>query len=385
MGSPHPSLELGHPVSVTYVVVSGLAGSGKSQVARPLAQQLGTPSLVKDPIKEALWDAVAGALDTDRLELSRQVGRAANEVLVSVAGAASAGVLDSLWHPDWALDALDGLGDEWIEVFCKCPLPEAHRRYTERKRHPAHPDGQRAQDPELWSEDRNQPLRPGAVIVDTTRPADVERLATEIRAHPAWDPVPPHLPPVVIVLSGLPATGKSTIGAALSRETGAPVVAHDITQAALLRSGLDTRDRSITPAYAVLGALAREQLSLGHPVILDSVVGRDEQREEWRALAAEFGAAFIAIECVCSDESMHRERLRGRRRDIPGWYEPDWAEVETVRARFDRWTLHRLVVDAADPLDQNIAAAVEHVVDATGPAPPTAPARRRPSSEDAAR
>jgi predicted kinase len=41
-----------------FVVVSGLAGSGKTSVAKPLADALGLRLISKDTIKESLFDAV---------------------------------------------------------------------------------------------------------------------------------------------------------------------------------------------------------------------------------------------------------------------------------------------------------------------------------------
>ena len=95
---------------------------------------------------------------------------------------------------------------------------------------------------------------------------------------------------------------------------------------------------------------------LGQSAILDSVVGLPEQRDLWRALAAEFGADFYVIETICSDEAVHRQRIEGRIRGIPGWHELTWANIETSRANFVAWAEERLIVDAVDPLEQNLAA-----------------------------
>lgn len=344
-----------HADGVTYVVLSGLPGAGKSQIAAPLARALGLGIFAKDPVKETLWDSLRGAND---LEWSRLLGQAANEVVVSVAAANAGGVLDSFWRHEWAADALGNLPGPVIEVFCACPLEEARRRYTDRVRHAAHMDAPRADDPDLWGDLRNSPLFEDALVVDTTAAVDVPALAVSIRADRRWE-APPELDrPILVVMTGLPGTGKSAVAAALSAATGAVVVAHDITEAALLRTGLERGGGPVAPAYDIIHTLAREQLRSGKSVILDSVVGRSRFRDAQLAIANDLGVPLVVIECVCSDEALHRERLETRRRDIPGWYEPDWAEVERIASFFEPWNIDHLVLDAVDPLADNVGRAV---------------------------
>lgn len=339
---------------MTHVVVSGLPGAGKSEVAGPLARALGIPMLAKDPVKEALWDS----LGEGDLDWSRLLGRAANEVIVSVGAAMPASVLESFWRHEWAPEALAVLRGLLIEVFCACPLEEAKRRYTERARHPAHLDAPRVADPGLWGEVRNVPLFDGALVVDTTAPVDVPSLAATIRAQPAWTTPMAPMGPALVVVSGLPGTGKSTVAEALSRATGAPIFARDVVEAALWRAGVGEGVGSGGAAYHLLGTLAGEQLALGHAVILDSVAGYERTRRGWRLLAAAHGAPFVVIECVCSDEQAHRERLSTRRRGIPGWYELTWEHVENVRARYEPWSEPRIVLDATHSFEGNVKRAL---------------------------
>lgn len=170
----------------------------------------------------------------------------------------------------------------------------------------------------------------------------------------------------LIVFSGLPGTGKSMLAEAVGRTLGIPVFSKDWLEAALWRSGI-TREMSAGHAgYELLTSLAERQLRLDQSAVLDSVAAFEHLRQRWRDLAARHGAAHRAVECVCPDEAVHRARLNGRQRGIPGWYELDWAEVERVRAYYEPWTGERLVVDAILPVQDNIRAVLNYLSEGDG-------------------
>jgi predicted kinase len=170
----------------------------------------------------------------------------------------------------------------------------------------------------------------------------------------------------LIVMSGLPGTGKSSIAGVIGRELGMPVFAKDWLEATLRRCGF-AQDPGLAQrlgyaSYELILALAEQQLRLGQSAILDSVASTDSIRSAWRGLAATYRAGWYVIECVCTDSALHRERLLSRKRGIPGWPELEWSEVERVRSYYAPWPEEHLILDAINPLRANIDRALRYVL-----------------------
>ena len=165
----------------------------------------------------------------------------------------------------------------------------------------------------------------------------------------------------LIVLSGLPGSGKSTVADGLSRALSMPVFSVDPIEAAMWRSGLAKAQTGVA-AYDVAAALADEHLRLSHSVIIDAVNPVEAPRVAWRSLAAKYRAGLKIIECVCADETVHRWRIEARVRNIEGMQEVTWARVLKRRAEFEAWTDPRLVLDtsAAAP-EQLLASALNYL------------------------
>jgi len=162
----------------------------------------------------------------------------------------------------------------------------------------------------------------------------------------------------LIIFSGLPGTGKSTLAEITGKRFGIPVFAKDWLEATLLQSGLQPAMDSTLLGYAgyeLLSVLAERQLMLGQSAILDSVAGTRSIRARWRDLANQYGAERRVIECICPDEVLHRERLKTCQRNIPGWHELEWSDIEKVKKKYSCWQEERLVLDMVNSIEENFS------------------------------
>ena len=112
----------------------------------------------------------------------------------------------------------------------------------------------------------------------------------------------------MVVLTGLPGTGKSTLADLLAGAAGSPAFAGDWLLGALAPHGiLDgvPRPTLLAAHYDLLASLITRQLLLGQSATVDCVVD-DAAVTAWRRTVDEHGGRLVVVECVCSDEAVHR-------------------------------------------------------------------------------
>ena len=164
------------------------------------------------------------------------------------------------------------------------------------------------------------------------------------------------------MFSGVPGVGKSTLADALGSRLGIPVFATDWLLGALTPFGGYHLDDALEISAELLTTLALRQLALGQSAILDHPSENVADRERWLSLARSVDAEFTAVLCVCSDPVIHRARLEGRTRGIPGWHDAGaWSNVERRMASFPPWPEGTLTVDTAAPHEKNLAAVLAHL------------------------
>ncbi|ETK17817.1 chloramphenicol phosphotransferase family protein [Pseudomonas sp. FH4] len=149
---------------------------------------------------------------------------------------------------------------------------------------------------------------------------------------------------MLIVFSGLPGTGKTTIANDLAATTGAVYLRIDTIEQAIRNSGALAQDVGRS-GYMVAYELARSNLRLGRTVIVDCVNPVIESRVAWSEIASHSGVRLANIQVICSDNHEHQRRVETRVVDIPGLTPPTWQSV--LDHEYEPWDKAPFCIDTA--------------------------------------
>jgi predicted kinase len=167
---------------------------------------------------------------------------------------------------------------------------------------------------------------------------------------------------MLVVISGLPGTGKSAVAAAYAARSGAVHVSVDPIEDALLGAGLPRSWETGVAAYEAARVVAEQNVRLGLDVVVDAVNDSEPARATWRAAAAGTGTDVVFVLLALNDETEHRRRLETRRREMAHLPEPSWDDVTARAAAFAPWPDGAcLRVDAGRTVEATVDGLVAHL------------------------
>ena len=150
---------------------------------------------------------------------------------------------------------------------------------------------------------------------------------------------------MLIIFSGLPGVGKTTLAKELSHRINAVYLRVDTIEQAMANSTLKIRPAE-DAGYEVAYAVATDNLNIGRTIVADSVNPIELTREAWINVATKSGSKWVEVEVVCSDVVEHQSRVEARKSDISGLEPPSWQSV--LEREYHEWTRERIVLDTAN-------------------------------------
>jgi aminoglycoside phosphotransferase family enzyme/predicted kinase len=154
--------------------------------------------------------------------------------------------------------------------------------------------------------------------------------------------------PEVIVVCGLPASGKSTIAKALAERSGFPLFNSDVIRKQLAgkaptsRAGADWSKGIYSPeftaaTYAGLLSAATATLQSRTGAIIDATYGEHGERVKVRDLARQIGVPIVFVQCAVSDAEA-KSRLDARARQTDAVSDATWEIYLQHQAAFAPFT-----------------------------------------------
>lgn len=168
---------------------------------------------------------------------------------------------------------------------------------------------------------------------------------------------------MLIIFSGLPATGKTAIARELARRLGALYLRIDSIEQAIRATRIES-NASDAPiydeGYRVAYSLAEDNLRLGLTVVADSVNPLQITRDAWLAVACRANTPSLEVEVICFDPKEHQRRVESRLTDIPGLKLPSWQDVQA--REYHPWTRDRVQIDTAKLTAEESVAKLQKII-----------------------
>jgi predicted kinase len=165
--------------------------------------------------------------------------------------------------------------------------------------------------------------------------------------------------PTLVIFSGLPGTGKSTLAEKLARKLRWPLLCIDDV------IGEVTEDPGIAfwdSKVAVLLDLVNTQLKFGLDVIVDSVF-MNMDRQHAQELARKHEARFLPVYVFVSDEKVWKERVTKRYNEMNDKDVATWERILHQREHFAKWESGTaLFIDSAEGVEQNFEKVLKFVM-----------------------
>ncbi|MFA5412839.1 MAG: AAA family ATPase [Candidatus Micrarchaeia archaeon] len=154
---------------------------------------------------------------------------------------------------------------------------------------------------------------------------------------------------MLILIAGLPGTGKSRISRELSSRLGAVHVSSDMIRNEMLKERTYSEEEKAL-IYNEMVSRVSKSLSEGKDVIADATFYKESLRKRMKEAAEKAGADFFIVECTLPEERV-KERLSGRR---GGGSEAKFREYLIVKSAFQPFTEERIRVDTSLPVEESI-------------------------------
>jgi predicted kinase len=161
---------------------------------------------------------------------------------------------------------------------------------------------------------------------------------------------------MLIIVCGLPGSGKSSFSDKLSKHYSAVHINSDVIRKRLFAKP-DYSEEEKESVYTQMAAEAGDLLKEGRSVVLDATFFRKEYRDMMRKIGKKAGTEIFVIRCVLGEEET-KKRLSERKTDVS---DADYEIYLKLRKTFEPISGAHLRVNTSEPLEKQLRVAKEFV------------------------
>lgn len=165
----------------------------------------------------------------------------------------------------------------------------------------------------------------------------------------------------LILIAGLPGTGKSTLAKALAERLSFVWVRSDDVRSSLFGDATQPKEgeQKLYPAeqsalsYKAMALIARHVLQCGKGVVLDATFNSEKHRKLARDTAAASGAGFHIVHCVCDEETVKRRMSqRLSKQNATGYKIANFDLHLAMKKVFEPFKDKAITADLSAPLEE---------------------------------
>jgi len=156
---------------------------------------------------------------------------------------------------------------------------------------------------------------------------------------------------MLIIVCGLPGTGKTTLAKRIADETKSFLLNTDIIRKKVIYDP-DYTEREKEMIYNLLFEMAEKFLLTGKNVVLDGTFYKKELRERAKEIAKKTKNKFRIIEVVCSEEIVRKGMKEREMKKTPS--DADFEIYKRIKEKFESIGEKHLVLDTTKGFDQAV-------------------------------
>ncbi len=165
----------------------------------------------------------------------------------------------------------------------------------------------------------------------------------------------------LVVLIGVPGSGKSHFGRLVAARLAATIVATDVLRRRLFVAP-SYRPEETRVVFRVAHAMTRALLADAHAVVFDATNLRERDRRPLYRIADAAKVPLVLARVTASDETAYARLARRRSRAMPDdASEADERVYEMMRGRYEEPSRAHLIVDSTADLDEAVARVAEAI------------------------